>query len=139
VAYGSASIVPGENWRTGIPQVAVVRDQRGQRIDQAKAFVGTRQQQDAAIGTDLAGIEGGGDLLLANTLKGKGQKRIVVVRGHGGFCPGVESGVSTQSLRDSRQLYHAASESLPCAESGGLMHRRRKMIGITHKSSGWPL
>jgi hypothetical protein len=27
--------------------------------------------------------------------------------GHGRFCPGVESGVSTQSLRDSRRLYHA--------------------------------
>jgi hypothetical protein len=40
--------------------------------------------------------------------RAKGQKRIVVVvGGHGGFCPGVESGVSTHSLCHSRQLYHA--------------------------------
>src|ERR1700712_2255477 len=35
------------------------------------------------------------------------EKRIVGVGGHGGLCPGVESGVSTQSLRDSKRLYHA--------------------------------
>jgi hypothetical protein len=86
---------------------AVVRDQRGKRIDQAKAFVGTSQQQDAAVGTDLTGIEGGSDLLLADTWQRERQKAIVGVGGHGGFCPGVESGVSTQSLCDSRQLYHA--------------------------------
>src|SRR5271166_4233060 len=55
----------------------------------------------------LTGIEGGGDLLLADTWQREREDGIVVVGGHGGFCPGVESGVSTQSLRDSRQLYHA--------------------------------
>jgi hypothetical protein len=88
-------------------RVAVVRDQRGQRIDQAEVFVGTGQQQDAAVGADLAGIKGRGDLFLAETWQGEGQKRIVVVGGHGRFRPGMESGVDTQSLRDSRWLYHA--------------------------------
>ena len=38
-------------------RIAVVRDERGQGIDQAKAFVRTGQQQDAAVGTDLTGIK----------------------------------------------------------------------------------
>jgi hypothetical protein len=47
--------------------IAMIRNERSQHIDQAKAFVGTRQQQDAAVGTDLTGIKGGSDLLLADT------------------------------------------------------------------------
>jgi hypothetical protein len=82
------------NWR----RIAVVPDQTGQRNDQPKAFVGTGQQQDAAVGTDLPRIEGGGDLLLAKTWQSEGQKGIVVVGGH--VCPGLESGVDNQSLRD---------------------------------------
>ena len=36
-----------------------------------------------------------------------GRQRIVIGGGHGRFCPGLESGVSTQSLSDSRRLHHA--------------------------------
>jgi hypothetical protein len=88
-------------------RIAVVGDERGKGVDQAKTLVGARQQQDATIGTDLAGVEGGGDFLLADTWQRKREKGIVSVGGHGRFCPGGESGVSTQSLRDSRHLYHA--------------------------------
>ena len=64
------------------------------------------QQQDAAVGTDLTGIEGGRDLLLADTWQRERQQRIVLGGGHGGFCPELESGVNTQSLSDSRWLRH---------------------------------
>jgi hypothetical protein len=45
-------------------RIAVVGDECCKGVDQAKALVGTRQQQDAAVGTDLARIEGGGDFFL---------------------------------------------------------------------------
>ena len=85
----------------------MVRDDRGQCVDQAKPLVGTGQKQDAAIGTDQAAVERGGDLLLADTWQRERQKSIVVGGGHGKFCPRFESGVDNQSLRDSRRLYHA--------------------------------
>jgi hypothetical protein len=87
--------------------VAMVGNEGGKGVDQAKALVGARQQQDAAVGTDLAGIEGGRDFLLADTWQRKREKGIIGVGGHGRFCPGVESGVSNRSLRDFRRLYHA--------------------------------
>jgi hypothetical protein len=85
----------------------MVRDERGQRIDQAEPPVGTGQQQNTAVGTDPPAIERGGDFLLADTWQRKRKQSIVGSGGHGRFCPGVESGVSTQSLCDSRRLYHA--------------------------------
>ena len=88
-------------------RITVVGDDRRKRIDQTKPLVGTGQQQHAAIGTYQASVESGCDLLLADTWQRERQKRIVVVGGHGKFCPRIESGVSTQSLRDSRRLYHA--------------------------------
>src|SRR3954454_15748829 len=87
--------------------IAVVGDQRGQRVDQAQALVGTGQKQDATVGTDLPGIEGGGDFLLADTWQSKWEQGRVDLGGHGGFCPGARVAISTQSLRDSKWLYHA--------------------------------
>ncbi|WP_428486583.1 hypothetical protein [Rhodopila sp.] len=55
-------------------RIAVVGDERGRGLDQAKAFVGACQQQNAAITTDPTGIKGGGDLLLAETWQREGQK-----------------------------------------------------------------
>jgi hypothetical protein len=57
----------------------MVGDDRRQRIDQAKPFVGASQQYDATVGADLSAIEGGGDLLLAETWQSERQKRIVSV------------------------------------------------------------
>src|SRR5882672_3190251 len=88
-------------------RVARVGDQPGQRVDQAKTLVGGSQKENAAVGTDLSAIEGGGDLLLADVWQRERKQGIVVDGGHGRFCPGLESGVSTQSLCDSRWLYHA--------------------------------
>ena len=47
--------------------VAMVGNDRGQRIDQAKPLIGTSQQQNAAVGTDQPTIESSGDFLLADT------------------------------------------------------------------------
>jgi hypothetical protein len=87
-------------------RITVVGDDRRKRIDQANLLVGACHQQHAAVGTDPASVESSRNLPLADTWQREWQKRIVVVGGHGRFCPGVESGVSTQSLRDSRRLYH---------------------------------
>ena len=62
-------------------RVAVIGNKRGQGVDQAEALVHARQQQNAAIGADLAGIEGGGDFLLADTWQRKREKGIVGVVG----------------------------------------------------------
>jgi two-component system CheB/CheR fusion protein len=83
------------------------RGQGSQPVDQAKALVGSRQQQHAAIGTDLTAIERGGDLLLADTWQVERQERIFSIGGHGSFCPGIWCGVENQTLCDSRILYHA--------------------------------
>jgi hypothetical protein len=88
-------------------RVAVVGDDRGQGVDQAKPFVGTGQQHNAAVGTDVPAIKRSGDSLLTDTWQREWQKGIVGNGRHGRFRPGVESGVSTQSLRDSSRLYHA--------------------------------
>jgi hypothetical protein len=45
----------------GVPDGA--GDEGCKGVDQAKALVGTRQEQDTAIGTDLGRIEGGGDMI----------------------------------------------------------------------------
>src|SRR3954471_14451357 len=95
--------------------VAMVRDQRRQHVDQAEAFIGTGQQQDAAVGTNLAGIEGGSDFLLANTWQGKREKGIVSIGEHGTFCPGVESGVSTHLYIIPDGCTMPTSKSLPCS------------------------
>ena len=88
-------------------RIAIVGDQCRQRVDQAKALVGARQQKNPSVGTDLAAIESSGDLLLADVWQKERKQGIVIGGGHGRFCPGFESGVDTQSLSDSRQLYHA--------------------------------
>jgi hypothetical protein len=88
-------------------RITVVGDDRRKRIDQADLLVGASQQQHTAVRTDPASVESSRNLPLADTWQREWQKRIVVGGGHGRFCPGVESGVSTQSLRDSRRLYHA--------------------------------
>jgi len=88
-------------------RIAVIGNDRGKCVDQAKPPVGTGQQQNAAVRTDQAAIERGSDFLLADTWQREWEKGIVGGGGHGRFCPGVESGVSTQSLCDSRRLYHA--------------------------------
>ena len=82
----------------GVPSVW---KQPRQPLDQAQALVGTHQQQDAAVRTDRATVECRGDLLLAQDWQGEREKRIVG-GGHGRFCPGLESGVSTRSLSDYR-------------------------------------
>src|ERR1700738_2471953 len=89
--------------------IAIVGDQHGQRIDQAKTLIGRGQQENAAVGTDLAAIKRRGDFLLAEVWQREWQQCIVIGGGHGRFCPGLESGVDTQSLSDSRWLYHARS------------------------------
>ena len=87
--------------------VPVIRDQRRKRVDQTKTLVGAGHQQNTTIGTDRATIERGGDLLLADIWQREWEQGIISDGGHGRFCPGLESGVDTQSLSDSRQLYHA--------------------------------
>ena len=76
----------------------------GQRIDQVEAAISPRQQQNAAIRTEAATVEGRCNFFQADAWQGEWQKGIVGIGGHGRFCPGVESGVSTQSLNDSRWL-----------------------------------
>jgi hypothetical protein len=94
--------------------IAPVREGPGQRVDQAETLVGTGQQENAAVRTDATAIEGAGNLLLVDGWQGKQQTCIVVGGGHGRFCPRLESGVDTQSLSVSRQLYHALYESQLC-------------------------
>src|SRR6185312_1054799 len=86
---------------------AVIREQFGQSVDQAKAFVGAGQKKHSAIGTDRAAVKRGGDLLLADVWQRERKQGIVVGGGHGRFCPGLTRGLSNQSLSDSRWLYHA--------------------------------
>src|SRR3954451_10593067 len=74
-----------------------------------------RQQQDAAVGTNLAGIEDGSNFLLANTWQGKREKSIVSIGEHGTFCPGVESGVSTYLYIIPDGCTMPTSKSLPCS------------------------
>jgi hypothetical protein len=90
-----------------LARIAMVGNDCGERIDQAKPFVGTGQQQDTAVGTDPSTIEPCGDFLLADTWQRERQKRIVWVDGHGRFRPGMGRGVDTQTLCDSSSLYHA--------------------------------
>ena len=47
--------------------VAVVGNDRGQHVDQAKPLVGIGEQYHAAVGTDQPTIESSGDFLLADT------------------------------------------------------------------------
>ena len=84
----------------------MVGDDRGQGVDQVKPAVGTGQQQNAAVGADWSAIERGGDFPLANTWQREREKSIIGAGEHGRFCPGIESGVSTQFLCDSRWLHH---------------------------------
>jgi hypothetical protein len=51
---------------THLGRIAVIREPRGQRVDQAKALVGTGQKKHTTIGTYRAAIERGGDFLTAN-------------------------------------------------------------------------
>jgi len=80
-----------------------VGKQRRQPVDQAQALVGAGQQEDAAIRTDRAASNAAVTLLLADTWQSERQQ-LIVGGGHGRFCPGLESGVSTQSLSDSWRL-----------------------------------
>src|ERR1019366_5105954 len=90
-----------------LSRVAVIGNQPGQGVDQAKTLIGGSQKEHTAVRTDLSSIEGRSDLLLADVWQRERQQCTVVGGGHGRFCPGLESGVSTQSLSDSRWLYHA--------------------------------
>jgi hypothetical protein len=47
--------------------VSMVGDDGGQHVDQAKLLVDPGQQQNAAVGTDLATVECGGNFLPVNT------------------------------------------------------------------------
>jgi hypothetical protein len=85
--------------------VSMVGDDGGQHVDEAKLLVDPGQQQNAAIGTDLAAVECGCHLLPVYTWQCERQKGIVVSGGHGRFCPGIEDGVTATSLLDSRSLY----------------------------------
>jgi hypothetical protein len=96
--------------------VAMVGDDRGQHVDQAKPLIGTGQQQNAAVGTDPSAVEGSGDFLPADTWQREREERIVgddrrlsTRRRHGRFCPGVRSGIGTRSLCDSKCLYNVHS------------------------------
>ena len=55
-------------------RIAVVGDQRSQRVDQAKALVDACEQQDAAIRTDVSGIKGGGDFFLRRLGRENGRR-----------------------------------------------------------------
>jgi hypothetical protein len=88
-------------------RITVVGNDRRKCIDQAGLFVGTGQQKHAAVGTDPASVESRRNLPLADTWQREWQECIVVVGGHGRFCPGIENGLSTQPQRDSRGLYLA--------------------------------
>ena len=85
----------------------MIGDVGRQGVDQAQAPVGACQQQHASVRADPAGIERGGDCLLADTWQGEREKAILAVCGHVGACPDGESGFDTGFLRDSRRLYHA--------------------------------
>ena len=87
--------------------IAIIREQSGQGVDQAKAPVGGGEQEHTAVRTDRATIERGGDFLLADVWQRERKQGIVISGGHGGFCPAFEDGVSNQSLSDSSQLHHA--------------------------------
>ena len=88
-------------------RVAMVGDDRGQRIDQVKRAVGASPQAYPAGGTEPPTIERGCDFLLTVTWQREWQKGIVGRGGRGRFGPAAESGVSDQSLCDSTWLYHA--------------------------------
>lgn len=88
-------------------RIARIREQPGQSVDQAKTLVGGGQKEHAAVRTDLSAVECGGNFLLTDVWQRERQKSIVINGGHGRFCPGLESGVDTQSLSDSRRLDHA--------------------------------
>jgi hypothetical protein len=88
-------------------RIAVIGHESGQDIDQSKLPVDAGQKQHAAVRTDQAAVERGRDPFLADTWQAEGKKCIVVLGGHGRFCPGLESGVSTQFLSDFRRLGHA--------------------------------
>ncbi len=112
IAAGDGEDAGAQDVRHGVgdPQwIAVIGDDRGQRVDQAKPFVDTGQQNHTAVGTDPAAIERGRNFFLADTWQRKRKEGVVIGGGHGRFCPGVESGVSGQSLCDSRWLYHSQS------------------------------
>jgi hypothetical protein len=96
--------------------IAVVADQRGQRVDQAQALVGTGQKQDATVGTDLPGIEGGGDLLPANTWQSEWEQGSVNVGGMADpvRVPELVSASNLYAIPDSCTM--PTSESLLCSE-----------------------
>jgi hypothetical protein len=74
-------------------RIAVIRKQRGQSVDQVKAFVGTGQKKHSAIGTDRDAVERGGDSLLADVWQKERKQGNVLGGAHGRFCPGLESGI----------------------------------------------
>jgi hypothetical protein len=95
---------------------AMVSDDRGQRIDQAKPLVGTSQQQDPAVRADPPTIECGGDFLLADTWQREREKGIV---GEGGMADSVRA----SRVASAPNLYAIPDvctmpicESLPCDE-----------------------
>ena len=68
IAAGDGEDTSTQDVRYGLidlHRVAVVGDHGGRCADEVKALVHAREQQDAAIGTDLSGFKAGGDVLLA--------------------------------------------------------------------------
>jgi len=88
-------------------RAAVVWDQSRQRIHQAQPPVGAGQQHHAAIGTQPAAIEGGGDLLAANGWQAERQKRIIEHGGCGSLRLAKRLVQTPKSLNQLRGLHHA--------------------------------
>src|SRR5690242_12144543 len=97
-------------------RVAPIDDLCGKPRGNPHAPLRQGQQHHAAIGTDAATIEGGGDLLVLNRWQRERQQAMV---GHGG-CGSVRLGkrlASTPNLSASSAAYAtSASESLLCDE-----------------------
>ncbi len=80
IATGDCKDAGAQNIRHGMSdqrRVAMVCHERGQRVDQTEPAVGTGQQQNAAVRTDLSAIERGGDFFLADTWQREREQGIV--------------------------------------------------------------
>jgi hypothetical protein len=99
-------------------RIAVVGDERGKGVDQAKTLVGARQQQDATIGTDLAGVEGVFFLPILGSANGKRVSSASVGMADSVRAARVASAPNLYAILDTCTM--PASESLLCGELDGL-------------------
>ncbi len=114
VAAGDGEDAGARNIRDGVGDQgggAVIGNDRGQPVDQAKPLVGTRQQQTATTGTDLAPIERGSDLFLADTLQMNGRSISAIFAG----------------MADSVRARGVASTTKPCAIPDGCTIIRQRI------------